>query len=495
MKFWFGAAVLAIVFSNVFLIDAAKARPPWITPNDRQLRQDVELLAAFGIVQGPVNQWPLSWAHITRGIDSMPQRAWPPHVEQALARVKRHIPAGSDYHGFNYEFEARGTNEERLVRSFGRGARAEGDARVSVDKLWDKTYVRLTVGGRNDPNDNDYHFDDSYIAQIVGNWVFYGGFIDQWWGPGFESGLMLTNNARPFPRVGIQRLDPKPFRTRWLRWLGPWQFNVFAGRLEGGRNDIDHPIVMGIRVSAKPFNAVEIGASRALQLCGEGRPCTAKTWGNALLGILDADNRGGPNEPGNQLAGVDIRYGTTIGETAVSFYGELIGEDEDGLLIDDISVLFGAHASGALLGDFGTWRLSTEFSDTKANRIIGSGPERGGITFNHGIYTDGYSFRGRTLSHSLDTDSRLLSIRATVSDARNRSVSLVYRHAELNDLSLINHKVSNTFESINMLEAESLIPTPYGDITFDVRVMDDRPDTPGTSDFNAAFEIGWKTQF
>ena len=46
-----------------------------------------------------------------------------------------------------------------------------------------------------------------------------------------------------------------------------------------------------------------------------------------------------------------------------------------------------------------------------------------------------------------------------------------------------------------MLEAESLIPTPYGDITFDVRVMDDRPDTPGTSDFNAAFEIGWKTQF
>lgn len=39
--------------------------------------------------------------------------------------------------------------------------------------------------------DNDFQFEDSYIVQALENWIVYGNFVDQRWGPGIESGMSL----------------------------------------------------------------------------------------------------------------------------------------------------------------------------------------------------------------------------------------------------------------------------------------------------------------
>ncbi len=49
------------------------------------------------------------------------------------------------------------------------------------------------------------------------------------------------------------------------------------------------------------------------------------------MGLPDRDNTGTDNEPGNQLAGFDFKFKLepTLG-WPVSFYGQMIGEDEAG---------------------------------------------------------------------------------------------------------------------------------------------------------------------
>ncbi|MCH8863661.1 MAG: hypothetical protein IID51_14325 [Proteobacteria bacterium] len=489
MKYSIMIIVIAMLLSN----GVAKATP-WAGPGDRQLRRDIEVLSSYGVIDGPITTWPIPWAQISRGIGGAQLEALPAHVQNALLRVRARLPRTRDYRSIGYDVQVQGTNQVRTVRDFGGGAREEVDIRLSADRHFSSTYIRLSVGFRDDDRSRNFQFDDSYLAHAVGNWVVYGGFVDQWWGPGVESGLILSTNARPMPKVGLMRLDPKPFRSKWLSWIGPWQINVFAARQETDRNDFTHPIVAGLRLSARPVRGLDIGFSRILQLCGRGRPCGLSIWKDALIGVGNADNTGTFNEPGNQLAAVDFRYSKYIGKYDFAVYGEMLGEDEDNFLIDKIAVTFGATVGGGTSdGDF-AWTISTEYSDTKANRVIGKGVSPGTI-YNHFIYTDGYRFHGRSIGASLDTDSRLLTIGGTVIDAADRTYWLRSRYAEINDTGGPLNPISASRETIRSVEAGASIPTRFGVIAGELRVADDKLNTPLTSKAEFAIELAWRMRF
>ena len=42
--------------------------------------------------------------------------------------------------------------------------------------------------------------DNSYITERVGNVAVYAGYVTHWWGPGWDTALSLSDNARPFPQ-------------------------------------------------------------------------------------------------------------------------------------------------------------------------------------------------------------------------------------------------------------------------------------------------------
>lgn len=484
----------ALVFAPVLLVSTPATATPWAVPGDAQLRRDIELLAAYGIADGPLTTWPMPWAQVSRGIARADLGTLPPHVQRAAQRVKARLPKRRDYRGFGLEGAASGSNEPRIVRGFGGGAREKVDLRVSADVHGSSSYARLSVNFRDDARDGDIQFDDSYAAKALGNWIFYGGFVDQWWGPGNDSALTLSNNARPMPKVGLMRLDPRPFKTRWLSWLGPWQFNMFAARMSGDRSDFAHPILAGVRFTFQPISGLDVGISRTMQLCGAGRPCGFKTWADALIGVGNADNTGSLDEPGNQLAAFDIRYSRRIGANSLAIYGELMGEDEDNYFIDRMSALIGASLGGNLASQELAWQFNAEYTDTKANRLVGKNVfDR--LTYQHFIYRDGYRYRDRALGSSVDGDSRLLTIGGVVTDSADRGYWLRYRYADINDSDYFRNRASANRETINMIEAGSLVPTRFGQISAELRYSDDLPNTPGASDRSIAFELGWKRRF
>lgn len=486
-------AVITLLFVQSFHMESAKAAP-WAEVGDLRLRSDLELLSDYGLFHGPMNSWPMPWAQISAGLDARgTEDNLPPHVLAALRRVEILMPGNDAFRSTRYEAGANVGNRPTLVRDFGDGTRADAEGYVRLEKHFTSSYVSINVGTRTAQSGKGVNFERSYVAQALGNWIGYLGWVENWWGPGWDSTLLFSNNARPFPKIGIKRLNPKPFETKWLSWIGAWQFEAFVGLIDE-RREFSNQVVAGLKLAIEPVDGLSIGFNRALQLCGNGRPCGFKTWVNSFVGVGDADNTGTFDEPGNQIAGIDVRYGNRIGNATYSIYGELIGEDEDNIIIDQISILGGASVQFPVGGEGSQLRLTGEYSDTFANRSF-PGRERGSSTYNQFIYTDGFTYRDRAIGHSLDGDSRLVSMSGTYIDKENRLFRLAFRHADVNGDSRGRHSISVNREKINLVEAETEWPTKWGDLRAQLSVADDRANTPGRSKATASFEFGWRVRF
>ena len=80
-----------------------------------------------------------------------------------------------------------------------------------------------------------------------------------------------------------------------------------------------------------------------MQLGGEGRPEGFSTWVDAFLSQdnygANTGNNNRSNEPGNQLAGIDLRW--KVFDAPIALYGQVVGEDEDKFLPNCLMFQYG----------------------------------------------------------------------------------------------------------------------------------------------------------
>lgn len=488
--------MIAMMAVTSLVIDHRQAQAgPWAEAGDRQLRSDIELLSQYGLIRGPITTWPLPWAQISARLSDAGEQTLPPHVRMAVSRVRSQMPSARDFGRPVVQAEMRATNRARVSRDFGDAARDRADVSVSAEMNWSSVAARVNVGYQGDDVDDSVVLDGSYLAAATGNWTIYGGLVDHWWGPGWSSSLIMSSNARPMPRVGLMRLDPKPFETRWLSWLGPWQINVFLGGLNDSGRVVEDPLVVGFRATIEPIPNLEIGASRTIMLCGKGRSCDFDTWTRALVSFGGLTNTSDvERNPANQLAGFDIRYGFRIGETlSAAVYGQMIGEDEKDSLPFKFAHLAGISIDGPWGGDGAMWRLTGEFTDTAADGIFRDTEYN--VLYNHSAYRSGYRYRGRSLGDRLDSDSTGWSISGMFTSTDQWTYRLSYQNVHINRDDDGRNDLSTNAERINIIEAGLRMPTPAGDLSLELRHEDDRPNTPGFSDSTTAVEAGWLVRF
>lgn len=467
---------------------------PWAEVGDRVLRNDIEILAAYGLVGELLTTWPIPWAQISYQLPPYDDPSLQPHVRRSLERVRARLAEETATGQVRLGAVARLTNEPSLVRDFGTTAREDIDVRARAEYMGRSTALRLSIGFQGDAgfDDGELTLDDSYIAQAMGNWLFYGGWVDQWWGPGWSSSLILSNNARPFPRVGFMRNNPQAFENPWLSWIGPWQFHAFAGILDDDERAVDKPLFFGGRLTINPIKRLELGATGTMMMCGEGQPCGLDAFWDAIFRGEDQVDSGTNS---NAIAAFDFRYTPNWRGSPLTLYGQMIHED----LFGHISWLLGLSLWGGAGDDGALWRLTSEISRTRA--INNEGEVSGNnLTYNHSVYRSGYRYNERSLGHSLDNDSRLYSLVWTLTDLRDWTYRLAYHRAEINGDGTVSglrvgRPLSTSAEDINIFEAGMNTPWRNGTIGIEFRFQDDEPNSPGESEFEAALEVSWTIRF
>lgn len=423
------ASVIVALASSLVPIDRASAGSPWLEPGDVGLRHDLELLVDQGLIDVPLTVWPMSWPQVLRGLENARgvQDASPGALA-ALARVQRQARSAARTGG-TLGWRAAGSARPTDLRTFEDVPREEGEIEGTAEWVGERFAVRLSATGVANPSDGkSVRPDGSYIGMTLGNWMLSAGYLERWWGPGWEGSNILGNNARPFAAVGFDRKYTEPFETRWLSWLGPWSVNAFYGVLEGHREDVNHPHFLGMRVTAKPFDAVEIGLVRTAQWCGEDRNCDWDTFWNLVRGKDNAGETVDPDEePGNQMAGWDLRWASPFDSGPWALYYQDIGEDESSLKpifrLKQAGVeVWGERSSGT------SWRSHLEWADTNPDCAPGSM----GCAYRGGPYrVEGYSYYHRSLGHSMFYGGEMFSAGLTVAMADGSRIDALVRRAEL----------------------------------------------------------------
>ena len=300
--------------------------------------------------------------------------------------------------------------------------RGDGGLRLRTRTVLADGAVQARFGVTWQPSaDHPSSFDGTAISAPLGAGRLYASVERRHWGPSWTGSLILDAGAEAIPSIGWRKSDPKPFRTPWLAWLGPWSLDAFAGGLSQA-NGPQHPHLLGVRLQVMPLPGLELAASRTIQWGGSGRPESLRSLGNALVG---RDNAGAGTEdaggPSNQLGGFDARYTLAFGERrTLSIYGQAIGEDEAGSMPSHYMASMGIDAAFPI--DATTVRVFVEHADTTLNGAFGT-PILGSA-YRHVTYVDGYTQRGEPLGHPAGGDVRLTSIGALV-DAGAWSATLM----------------------------------------------------------------------
>jgi hypothetical protein len=492
-----GTLGVLLVVAITGLAGVAEAGP-WLDPGDTGLRHDVELLADAGVIRAPVTVWPLSWGDLAADLAPAATADLGPAEAAALVRLNRRSRAARESTRVGGWVE--GGSEGWQLRGFEDTPREQAGAGASLEWTGERFATRLVARGVADPEDDRAaRADGSYAAMALGNWMLGAGLSDRWWGPGWQGSMILSNNARPVPAFFIDRNSTAPFQSPWLRWIGSFDLTGFWGFLEDDRAVPDARF-FGLRLTLKPTRFLELGLSRTAMWCGRGRPCDFDAFEDLLLGRDNAgDNVDPEDEPGNQLAGYDLRLSAAAWGWPVAIYGQMIGEDEQHHRPSLFLTQMGVQTWGGL-GGGGSWRAYLEVADTLCGGNI-RGDGTANCAYNHPIYATGMRYRGRVLGHSADNDAEVWTLGAILADGDGHSWVLAGTWGDLNrkgdpDPANSVTPVSREYRALSLVHrrALSLGPVP-GQLQALAGVESFEDPATGHQDEDWRFQLRWEAGF
>ncbi|MBV1916421.1 MAG: capsule assembly Wzi family protein [Pseudomonadales bacterium] len=392
---------------------------PWTSTEDSRLRIALQRVTDAGLIDLPITNWPIAWADIKYGLDHLSWDQVDPaqensvqtslqYIRKQLARTYEIEPGGSR-NSINYGLSA--ANTSSLFNAYGHAVEQGAIAEIGSEWQNEVFSAGLMVQYATDPIDQkNWRFDGSYVAATLGNWIFSVGANERWWGPGWQSSLILSNNARPVPAVSFNRAVSYAPESKWLSWIGPWHLTSFIGQLEGDRA-VPQAKLWSMRLSFKPFSSnLEIGLSRSAQWGGEGRPESFSEF----FKVLTTKGENTANEAGNQLGGFDLRYAWATSHALAAVYGQLIGEDEAGYLPSRKIFMGGLELSGIAIKQ-SYLNFFLEYSDTLSGRIVED--DLPNYAYEHHTYKSGYRYRSRSMGSSFDNDSRSVTLGGSLIDS------------------------------------------------------------------------------
>lgn len=418
-----------------------------IVLNDQNLRTDLNWLNQQGVIQVSTSTWPMSGDEIQRALSQA--QVSNNNQQRVIDSVMAHLNTNNQLLKASLFAE---TDQKNIPQAFGDQQKAQYQAGVELNtgnQNWD---ARLRINAEKDPqidNDQDVNVEGSYLAGKLWNQWLIAGQIPTYWGPGHDGSLIRGDASRSVYGVTMQRAEQHAFANKWLSWIGPWQYQAFVGQLDD-YDAVPDAKLIGLRVTAQPLSYLELGASRAIQWGGEGRPESLSSLWDAFVGNKDNGGTGEP-DPSNQIAGFDARLNLQpLLQVPMGMYAQYVGEDEAGGLPAKKMYLAGVDYSASYNNM--PFQLYTEWTDTRSN---GSAD---GISYNHHVYTDGFYQHGYPLAHAMGGDGQMISVGGDIRFDRLNRVNARVLFAKLNES---NRTTNLAFPAQDELKAVDVSWTHY----------------------------------
>ncbi|WP_299330832.1 capsule assembly Wzi family protein [uncultured Psychrobacter sp.] len=417
-------ALISISMSTALTTLSISATAQNLYMNDLRLKADIDWLNTQGVTQISTSTWPLTANEIERGL--LGAQLTTPVQQQVVQSIQTRL--NKDRESL---VKATGelsiqTDRQQLPQSFGDNKLAGQQLSGSVGLSEANWEFNLQANVKNDElidDDSDVSFEGSYLAGMAANQWLVAGKIPTWWGPGHDGSLIRGDASIPVTGFTMQRDTQTAPDYKYLNWVGPWQYQLFAGQLDD-YDAVPDAKLFGVRLTASPLPWLEVGASRSFMWGGEGRPESLSSFGDAILGTKDNGGRDG-GDPANQLGGFDAKLKlASLIDVPASVYGQYIGEDEAGGLPAKNTYLAGADYASSAYGK--PYQLYAEYTDTRT-----SGEVRG-ISYDHSTYTDGYYQQGYPLGYALGGDAESVAVGGRLWLDERNFIHAKLQHAKVN---------------------------------------------------------------
>ncbi|MCG8612227.1 MAG: capsule assembly Wzi family protein [Pseudomonadales bacterium] len=372
---------------------------PWLDHQDARLRHSLDVGLEYGVSQSPVSTWPMLWGNYAGRADfsysQLRHTDHPdsPNIQQETLSHLQFTDRQARDDGIQIEKKSTIASGYDLNPGFSTPWHEKKTLALSINYNNNFSASQLSVETADDPFDNKkFRFDNSYVSLALSNWVLGVGTQTQWWGPGWDNSLLLSNNARPTPSLFLQRNYSKPDRDPANHWMGNWQLRTFISTLEQSRED-DKDFFSGARLNSRFGQSLELGLSYLME------------WGDKQKSEIDQNSR-----TSNSVSrfGFDVSYSMSVLDHPVQIYGQFVQENDRAQ---------NSHNNYELVGisshfSYGKnqYRLFLEANDTRKNLLQQN-------------QIPNYTYRGR-------------SIGATFEGARQTSLGLFRFHPDGSEIHL-----------------------------------------------------------
>ena len=484
---------LLAVFSIIFLAPISVSASIWVDTEDVYLKTSIRALANGGIINVPVNTYPLMYKSLASDLNAAQNKQIPQHLQFALQHVQAAFKKSQQVITNTVKLKAMSETDD--FQSFGERYFATGEVNLFNEIISDqwayKGSIHLT---KNAANNKKVSFEGSYLATYIGNWVISVDQVAQWWGPGQDSAIILSNNAVAFPAIRFTRKNSKTIDLPVLNWLGPISMTTYFGQQEHS-NALKNIRTWGARVNFKPFKSLEIGLSRTAQWGGIGRPTDFSTFVSLLMGDDNVPADEGSNEPGNQLGGADFHWRSTLLGQNFAVYGEITGEDEAGGLPSNTIYQLGAEAS------FGSAAKINQVFVEYVNTFVdcNNDPTTGNCAYEHDIYKEGYRRYGRTMGSTYDSDSEVLTLGYSQLQQGGLNwygkIKFIKLNKDNSNPSQGTHPISPLTETRLQLEAGYQQPMMIGLLNVEASLYQRKLIDDNRQDVSGSAKVSWEYRF
>ncbi|TMP37764.1 capsule assembly Wzi family protein [Pseudoalteromonas rubra] len=335
-----------LILSGLALASAQAVSSPWIDAQQSHLKHSIDLLVSAGVIQRPVNQYPLMWNGLVDDLSGVDSEQLPADAQFALQHLNHalRIAKQSQSSGFLTHYG----DEQSMPAGFGRQTRARSGVSSYGQIKGSNISARVQVNYADNALDGKlFNHHGSHLAVLLGDWAISAERLDYWWGPGNENALLLSNNAAPMKALRISRANTNYSGPGFLSFVGPWQVTAIAAKQRPRLAVDETKDFWGVRVSAFPLPGLEIAYST-----------TASDFVYQTTPEDESENQ-------QRLSSADFKYSSRVAGLPVAVYGEVSGDNDRGVLPEHHLFTLGAEAF------WGTqeYRIKSylEYSDTETD--------------------------------------------------------------------------------------------------------------------------------